>query len=200
MLQSNKKSLALQIFSPHCALAQRGHGRWRTHSGNTKGLICHSLKIGSQKIVSSLNLHLNCMHLGKVPQQIRPGNADISLLKSSVKINFKSQSQKTGHYMSNTGIIPVVKDRTYLKGAFFFPEDPLHSPKPFVGLSNLLGRKLRVGDKHKLPVKPGIFLNRLLINTHRASLYLQKPGKPFIAHQRFTSFILKQTTQTLQDR
>ena len=116
MLQSTKRSLALQICSPHCALAQRGHGRWRTHSGSSEGLICHPLKIGSQKITLTIKLNLNCMHLGKVPHQIQPGNADISLLNSSVKINYKSQSQKTGHYMSNTGIIPVVKDRTYLKG------------------------------------------------------------------------------------
>src|SRR4030067_2759638 len=182
MLQRRMTSLALQYSSSYRKSVHKRYRRGRPNSGYSKGLICRPVTAGSWKITLTTQVNAHCMQLREVSHQIHPGNAHRSFLKPPVQINLHPQRQKTRHDMPNRGIIAVMEDRPYLQRTFLFPENPFHSPQSLVSPGYFIGRKFRVGGEHKLSIKPGISLNCFLINMYRALLYLQKPGKPFVAY------------------
>ena len=70
-----------------------------------------------------------------------------SQLNSSLrlKVYLQAQGKKTGHNVTDTCIITVMKDGANLQSGFFLSEGALHTPETLVGRGHFRGGQIGIG-------------------------------------------------------
>jgi hypothetical protein len=104
------------------------------------------------------------MALLEISHEIRPQGLQPPIIQSGLEINLEPQAQEARDDMTDPGVIPLLLDRSYLKGGFLLAKRALNSPQFLVGLGHLTGREARVGREHERAIQTSTDLDRLLVH------------------------------------
>jgi hypothetical protein len=163
------------------------NGGWDGNPNRLKDLPGGSLALATNgKMFAALIEHCDLQGL-KVLLDLSPGKAVPGIFELSLKRFSEHQSKKAAKHMTSDRLISLVENRPCLKGRFEVSERMLHLPEFFVLECHRLGRKLRVGLEHTLPVESGFFLDVAHINGNTFPLHLEILTVALVSNQAFGS-------------